>query len=119
MILADENIVSAVVARLRADGLDVVWIAEVSPSIKDPDVLAHAVREGRVLITDDKDFGELVVRECRPHCGVVLLRLAGMSPAQRADLVSRLFAQSGPALVGAFTVVERDGRVRVRSAAKG
>ena len=118
MILADENIVSAVVSRLRADGLDVVWIAEVSPSIQDPDVLAHAVREHRILITDDKDFGELVVRECRPHCGVVLLRLGGMPPVQRAELVSRLFAESSAALAGAFTVVERDGRVRIRSAAK-
>lgn len=114
MILADENVVSAIVQRLRADGWDVVWIAEVSPSIDDPDVLDRAARDSRILVTDDKDFGELVVRERRSHRGVVLLRLAGMSPGDRAELVSRLFAASCAELVGAFTVVDREGRVRIR-----
>lgn len=117
MILADENIVSAVVVRLRADGLDVVWIAETAPSIVDTDVLARAHSDGRILLTDDKDFGELVVREGRPHRGVVLLRLSGMPLDARAELVSRLFAASAAELVDAFTVVEPDGRVRVRRAA--
>ncbi len=117
MILADENIVSAVVSRLRDDGWDVVWIAEVAPSIADPNVLARAVSDGRVLLTDDKDFGEMVVREGRAHRGVVLLRLAGMPVIERAELVSRMFASASAELVDAFTVVERDGRVRVRRAA--
>lgn len=116
MILADENIVAAVVSRLRQDGWDVVWIAEIDPSVDDPGVLARAVAERRILLTDDKDFGELVVREGRTHCGVVLLRLAGMAMAQRTELVSRLFAGSSADLVDAFTVVESDGRMRVRRA---
>lgn len=82
----------------------------------DPGVLARAVAESRILLTDDKDFGELVVREGRPHRGVVLLRLAGLSLPERADLVSRLIATSSADLVDAFTVLERDGRVRVRRA---
>lgn len=114
MILADENVVSAVVARLRADGFDVVWIAEVEPSANDLTVLERAASQRRVLLTDDKDFGELVVREGRAHRGVVLLRLAGMATEERADLVSRLFATEGLNLADAFTVVEADGRVRVR-----
>jgi hypothetical protein len=86
VILADENVAAAVVARLRADGQDVVWIAELSPSVTDSEVL----------------------------------RLAGMPPTERADLVSRLFAMSAAELVDAFTVVSRDGRVRVRRpAARG
>ncbi len=119
MILADENIVGAVVARLREDGWDAVWIAEIAPSIEDADVLARAVGDGRVLLTDDKDFGELVVREGRAHRGVVLLRLAGMPAADRAELVSRLFASAAADLVDAFTVVEPDGRVRVRRTVAG
>jgi len=114
VILADENIVADVVARLRADGQDVVWIAELSPSIADGEVLERAAREGRVLVTDDKDFGELVVREGRPHRGVLLLRLHGMPPQERAALVSRVFARLGGELRDAFTVVERDGAVRIR-----
>lgn len=116
MILADENVVAAIVRRLRADGWDVAWIAEISPSIDDHDVLDRAVQEGRILVTDDKDFGELIVREGRPHCGVVLLRLAGMPIEERAVLVSRLFAASFSELASAFTVVDRGGRVRIRRA---
>jgi predicted nuclease of predicted toxin-antitoxin system len=112
VILADENIVAAVIARLRTDGWDVAWIAEVSPSIEDVDVLAFAAREHRILLTDDKDFGELVVRDGRTHRGVVLLRLAGMPVAERADLISRIFAASSKELRDVFTVVNRDGRLR-------
>ena len=114
MILADENIIGAVVMRLRADGHDVDWIAELAPSIADVQVLERAVASGRVLLTDDKDFGELVILESRPHRGVVLLRLAGMRPADRADLVGRLFAGGVQPFVDTFTVVQADGRIRTR-----
>jgi predicted nuclease of predicted toxin-antitoxin system len=117
VILADENVIGAVVTRLRADGHDVEWIAELAPSIADVDVLSRAVAGGRVLLTDDKDFGELVVLESRPHRGVVLLRLAGMRPVERADLVGRLFAGGLQPFVDAFTVVQADGRVRTRRVA--
>lgn len=70
-----------------------------------------------MLLTDDKDFGELVVLESRPHRGVVLLRLAGMRPVDRADLVGRLFAGGHQPFVDAFTVVHVDGRVRTRRVA--
>jgi predicted nuclease of predicted toxin-antitoxin system len=63
VILADENVPAAVVARLRADGRDVEWVAEALPAASDADVLAWAWRTGRRLLTDDKDFGELVVRQ--------------------------------------------------------
>jgi predicted nuclease of predicted toxin-antitoxin system len=117
LILADENIIGAVIARLRADGHDVERIAELAPSIADVDVLGRAVACGRVLLTDDKDFDELVVLESRPHRGVVLLRFAGMRPVERADLVGRLFAGGLQPFVDAFTVVQGDGRVRTRRVA--
>ena len=73
-----------------------------------------SVAGGRVLLTAHKDFGELVILESGPHRGVVLLRLAGMPPVERADLVGRLFAGGLQAFVDAFTVVQGDGRVRTR-----
>jgi len=114
VILADENIVAAVVHQLREDGWGVVWIAEIAPAIGDRDVLARAVAEDRILLTDDKDFGEIVVREGRPHRGVVLLRLAEMPPAERADLVSTVFRTAMVEMKDAFTVVHADGRLRIR-----
>jgi predicted nuclease of predicted toxin-antitoxin system len=92
----------------------VAWVAEVAPSIEDADVLAWAAREQRGLLTDDKDFGELVVREGRAHHGVVLLRLHGLPPAERAELVSRVFGSLMDEIRGNFAVVERDGAVRIR-----
>jgi uncharacterized protein (DUF433 family) len=57
-VLADEGVDAAMVARLRSDGHDVVYVAEVSPGIIDDAVLELANADERVLTTEDKDFGE-------------------------------------------------------------
>ena len=61
-LLANENFPLRAVEALRLAGEDVVWVRTESPGISDHDVLARAVSEDRVLITFDKDFGELAVR---------------------------------------------------------
>ena len=82
--LADENMSAEVVAGLRAAGHDVAFIAEDSPSIPDDSVLARAVRENRVLITYDKDYGKLVFADLQPaDSGVILFRLRDLSPEAR------------------------------------
>jgi predicted nuclease of predicted toxin-antitoxin system len=58
-LLADENFPGAAVTALGAVGHDVVWVGAVAPGTSDPDVLAWAAREQRILLTFDKDFGEL------------------------------------------------------------
>lgn len=68
-LLADESVDGTVVARLRADGHEVAWIAEDAAGSPDDAVLARAFVEGVVLISADKDFGELVYRHRRPHNG--------------------------------------------------
>lgn len=114
MILAGENIASVMVDRLRRDGLDVLWIAESAPASVDRDVLQMAATDGRILLTDDKDFGELVVRERRPHRGVVRARMAGIPHARRCEILSERFRTMSAELVDAFTVVDGEGRVRLR-----
>jgi uncharacterized DUF497 family protein len=57
--LADENIPGDAVAEIEAAGHDIVWVRTVAPGSKDEDVLAWAVREERIILTFDKDFGEL------------------------------------------------------------
>jgi len=57
-VLADENVPKKAVEALRERGHDVLWVAEVAPGSKDEEVLALAIREGRILLTFDKDFGE-------------------------------------------------------------
>ncbi len=112
-LLADECVPAEVVARLRADGHAVEDAGNDTPGAADDDVLARAAGSGRVLVTADKDFGELVYRLGRAHAGVVLLRLAGLSPQDRAETVSLVFREHGSELPGNFTVVEPYS-VRVR-----
>jgi len=64
-LCANENIPEDCVVRLRERGHDVLWIREAAPGGPDPDVLARALTEDRLLITFDKDFGELVLEEAR------------------------------------------------------
>lgn len=112
-LLADECVAIEVVARLRADGHAVEAAGDTAPGAVDDDVLARAVAAGQVLLTADKDFGELVYRLQRVHAGVVLLRLAGLSTADRAALVSEVFRDRAAELPGSFTVIEPDA-VRIR-----
>ena len=76
-------------------------------------MLSEADRTQAVLLTEDKDFGELVYRRGASHHGVVLIRLAGLSRAVRADLVSEAFKAHAAECVGAFTVITASG-IRIR-----
>lgn len=58
---------------LRRDGMDVIWVGDWPADPGDRAILARAFREGRVLITLDKDFGELAVMDRQPHAGIVRL----------------------------------------------
>ena len=73
--LANENVPGEVVEAARQAGHDLTWIAESSPGAGDDAVLAAALAEGRVLLTFDKDFGEMAFRQGKTAtCGVILLR---------------------------------------------
>lgn len=104
-LVADENIDRAIVERLRRDGHQVAYIAELSPSVSDEDVLQQAAASVAVLVTEDKDFGELVYRRRQAHAGVLLVRLEGLDNAAKAEVVSRAVRENEPELSGAFAVV--------------
>ncbi len=101
-LVADENIDRGVVERLRRDGHAVDWIAELSPSVTDEEVLRRAAGSGAVLVTEDKDFGELVYRRALSHAGVLLVRLEGLDNAAKANVVSRAVRDNEADLPGAF-----------------
>lgn len=112
-LLADESVDRPVIARLRHDGHEVAAIAEDSPGVADDKVLARAHGAGIVLLSADKDFGELVYRQRRPHAGVLLLRLSGLSEDEKCELVARAIAERGAELPGAFSVLG-DDTLRIR-----
>ena len=89
-LLADENIEALAVAKLRATGNDVIWAKESSPSLADLGLLQQATQEQRTLITHDKDYGDLVVRDGIPApYGVLLFRIHEDIPLERkSDLIS-------------------------------
>lgn len=107
-LVADENIDRGIVERLRRDGHQVDWIAESSPTISDDEVLRRAAVGGAVLVTEDKDFGELVYRRGLTHAGVLLIRLEGMDNAAKAEVVSQVVRDNVTELPGAFAVVSSD-----------
>ena len=112
-LLADESVDRPVVDRLRQQGHEVVYVAELSPSMSDDQVLQYANERDALLVTADKDFGELVFRVGKVHRGVVLLRLAGLPPAVKAETVAKVLRDHAAKLVGAFSVVS-SGAVRIR-----
>ena len=112
-LVADEGVDRPVVERLRQDGHDVVYVAELSPSIADEEVLQQANARNAILVTADKDFGELVFRQGLVHSGVVLLRVAGLANATKAEIVAEVCRDRAAELMGAFSVVS-PGQVRIR-----
>ena len=111
--LADENIDRQIVERLRLDGHRVAYVAEMSPGILDETVLMESRLSESVLITADKDFGELVFRQRQASTGVLLIRLSGLEPATKAAVVSESIREHGQELAGAFAVLS-PGNIRIR-----
>ena len=111
--LADENVSRLVVDRLRIAGFDVASVGMTISGASDEVVLAAATREGRILVTEDRDFGELVIRQRIDVLGVVLLELDRLSNAAEADAVAAVIAANLDRLPGALMVIE-PGKVRIR-----
>jgi predicted nuclease of predicted toxin-antitoxin system len=110
-ILADENLAREIVASLRALGHDVRWVLTDAPGIRDEDVLSRATDEGRLLLTADKDFGEVKFRlgEEAPY-GLLLLRVRGSTEFLATVVLDALNAREDWSNV--FAVLEAD-RLRV------
>lgn len=112
-LLADENISGAVVAALRADGHDVAWVRTEAPGSDDDAVLQRAVRERRIILTFDKDFGERAGVTGLPlESGVILVRVFETSPEKlAARMIALLRARTD--WNGHLSVLEPN-RVRMR-----
>jgi len=115
--LADESVDRPIVEKLRQDGHFVLYVAEMEPGISDDAVLDLANRESALLLTADKDFGELVFRQHRFMIGIVLIRLAGLSLLLKAEIVANMINKHLRELPNAFVVItpamfriRRDGR---------
>jgi predicted nuclease of predicted toxin-antitoxin system len=110
--LADESCDFRVVRALRENGHDVLAVCEFAKRIQDSDVIDLSKREDRILITEDKDFGQLVYAHGHGSRGVILLRYPAFARRRLSNDVVRTVEQKKEALLSSFAVLQ-PGRLRV------
>ncbi len=110
--LADEGCDFCVVRALRKAGHDVKAIAEMSPGISDEEVAMLSAGEMRILLTEDKDFGQMVYAKSQASAGVIFIRFPANARQSMSDMIVRLADEYGDELHRRFVVV-RPGRVRI------
>jgi predicted nuclease of predicted toxin-antitoxin system len=114
ILLADENVDAPIVAALRAAGHHVAYVRDLDPGIDDHTVPALANADNALLLTSDKDFGELVFRRHLVHAGIVLYRLAGLSMQRKSRIIVDAFAAHGHEMRGRFSLITA-GHIRIRT----
>lgn len=102
--IVDECTGSAVGRHLRQHRHDVFSVYEEAHGLDDDSVLQKAVTDNRILITNDKDFGEMIFREGKAHKGVILLRLENERAANKIKVLKRLLEQYADQLAHNFVV---------------
>lgn len=112
--IVDECTGMAVVRFLRQQGYDTTAVSEAMPQAVDIDILQLAVTEERIVVTNDKDFGDMVFRDKRTHVGILLLRLADDSAGAKIRTVAAVLAGHGDKLANHF-VVATEQNIRIRS----
>jgi predicted nuclease of predicted toxin-antitoxin system len=109
-LLANENIPLGTVRRLRQADHNVLSITETSPGISDTKVLSIAHAEQRILLTFDRDYGELIyVKRLPCPAGLIYLRFTPASPEDAADRLAPFLAKVHESLYGQFVVLDREG----------
>jgi predicted nuclease of predicted toxin-antitoxin system len=111
--IVNENVAGMVIRSLRDRGHDVLSVKETMRGAGDPEILARAQAEERIVVTHDKDFGELAFRYGLPaRSGVVLFRLSGAGPESDARRILEVL-ETDVDWTGHFAVVT-DDRIRIR-----
>ena len=109
--IADVNIEKPIVDYLLKNGYDVKWVADYDCKISDEDLLKIANAEKRILITNDKDFGELIFLQKKISRGVILLRVKGQISQDKVRLIGKLIKNYSNKLLNHFVVITKN-RIR-------
>ena len=113
--MANENFMAAGVRVLRDAGFDVLFVAEDFPSIKDWQVIDIAITSNRVILTHDRDYGELVFKYgYRPTAGVIYFRMKNYMPEDPAKVLLTLIEDTNFDYDGIYTVIDNNGEIRQR-----
>jgi len=99
---------------LRDNGYDVACVQDINPHLLDKEILRMAIPEGRMVITTDKDFGELACNLGLLRAGILLLRLEGESSLEKVHIIESILTRYADRLSGRFCVVQK-GTLRIRN----
>lgn len=108
--LIDANLGRKFARLISKAGYNAVFISDLLANASDEDILALAGREDRVVITNDKDFGELIFKLGTSSTGIILLRTLTTDAERRFNMIKGALDKAK----GKFIVV-KEGQIRVRS----
>ena len=111
-VLLDACVWGGARARLTSEGHDVMWIGDLHEDPGDEEVLARACAERRILVTLDKDFGEMAVVRGIQHCGII--RLVDIAASRQAEICLLVLKRYGADLSRGALLTVSSGRTRVR-----
>lgn len=113
-LVADESVDFGIISRLRQKGISIISISEDFSGIKDSEVLKIATEKQCLLITEDKDFGELTYRLKLEHYGILLIRLSDIPRQERIELVIEMIEKHNDKLDRNFSVLTNKGlRIKI------
>ncbi len=105
--IADVNVEKRIIDCLIKLGFDVKWIPDYDCEMNDADLLAMATNENRILITNDKDFGELVFLRKQNFAGIILIRVKGQNTKEKVNLVEKLILNYKEKLPDHFSIITK------------
>jgi predicted nuclease of predicted toxin-antitoxin system len=111
--LVDVGVGKIVEQWLSQNGYDMEAVRDISATMSDDEILGIAVAEKRLVITMDKDFGELVYNSRLPHSGVLLLRLDEATGEEKVGVIKGVLLQHSNVLASHFCVYQ-NGRLRIK-----
>lgn len=109
--LFDACVSSGVSRTLQSEGHDTLWAGDWPENPSDDEILERAHREGRILVTLDKDFGELAIVHGKPHSGII--RLVNLSSRQQAQACLRVIELHGDELTSGAIITVEPSRIRI------
>ena len=112
--LADEGLDFPVVALLRKNGFSVIYAAEEFVAASDDFLLQIAAKENYILITKDKDFGDMVIRHKKASNGIILIRIEKLNVPSNCQLIVDVIRKYSHELANSFTVIQQD-KIRIRT----
>jgi predicted nuclease of predicted toxin-antitoxin system len=113
--LIDVGVGKGIEGYFREEGYDTKAVRDIDSRMEDEKIIQTAVTENRMVVTMDKDFGELVYQGSMKHCGVLLLRLENANGIEKLRVVKHIMKNYSSQIKDCFCVYQND-RFRIRKA---